>query len=140
MMAKPLRAFACLVMAVFLLTVFIPDFIYAQKQESVKQEESEQESPRVEKKVGEEIKPNEQEIADKGQSAGPKAEKAGPTSVEEVAEVIVPAPKNQKEAMGIYVFLAWIWLSIFVLIYILRLKVKEVDRIHQLKFFSKDEE
>ena len=68
------------------------------------------------------------------------AEKTGETAEEEIPEVIVPAPKNQKEAVGIYVFLVWVWLSIFVLIYVLRLKVKESDRIHQLKFFSKDKE
>jgi len=50
--------------------------------------------------------------------------------------MIVPAPKNIKEAIAIYVFLGWMWLSIFVLVYILRQKIKELDRIHKLKFFS----
>lgn len=57
---------------------------------------------------------------------------------EEQVETIVPAPKDVKEATAIYVFLGWMWLSIFVLIYFLRHKVKETDRIHQLKFFSKE--
>jgi hypothetical protein len=57
---------------------------------------------------------------------------------EETEELIKPAPKDIKEAVGIYVFLGWIWLSIFVLIYILRQKIKEVDRIYRLKFFSSD--
>lgn len=53
-----------------------------------------------------------------------------------IQEAIVPAPKDIKETIAIYVFLGWMWLSIFVLIYILRQKIKEVDRIHNLKFFS----
>ena len=53
-------------------------------------------------------------------------------------DVIKPAPKDIKEAIGIYVFLGWMWLSIFVLIYILSQKIKEVDRIDRLKFFSSD--
>jgi hypothetical protein len=57
---------------------------------------------------------------------------------EETQEVIKPAPKDIKEAIGIYVFLGWMWLSICVLIYILRQKIKEVDRIDRLKFFSSD--
>jgi hypothetical protein len=57
---------------------------------------------------------------------------------EETQEVIKPAPKDIKEAIGIYVFLGWMWLSIFVLIYVLRQKIKEVDRIDRLKFFSSD--
>jgi len=55
---------------------------------------------------------------------------------EEGQDVIEPAPKDIKEAVGIYVFLGWFWLSIFVLIYILRQKIKEVDRIYRLKFFT----
>jgi hypothetical protein len=51
-------------------------------------------------------------------------------------ELIVPAPKDIKEAIAIYVFLGWMWLSIFVLVYILRQKIKELDRIYKLKFFS----
>jgi len=51
-------------------------------------------------------------------------------------EVIEPAPKDIKEAVGIYVFLGWIWISIFVLVYILRQKIKEADRIYRLRFFS----
>lgn len=60
------------------------------------------------------------------------------TETEDTQEVIKPAPKDIKEAIGIYVFLGWMWLSIFVLIYILHHKIKEVDRIYRLKFFSSD--
>ncbi|MGD9346068.1 MAG: hypothetical protein PVH84_09420 [Candidatus Aminicenantes bacterium] len=58
------------------------------------------------------------------------------TETVETQEVIEPGPKDIKEAVGIYAFLGWIWLSIFVLIYILRQKIKEVDRIYRLKYFS----
>lgn len=54
----------------------------------------------------------------------------------EEPEKIIPAPKNIKESTGIYVFVAWIWVAIFVLIYIVRQKIKEVDRLFQIKFFS----
>ena len=57
---------------------------------------------------------------------------------EETQDVIEPAPKDIKEAIGIFVFLGWMWLSIFVLIYILSQKIKEVDRVHRLKFFFSD--
>ncbi|NOR13347.1 MAG: hypothetical protein GQ545_08845 [Candidatus Aminicenantes bacterium] len=55
---------------------------------------------------------------------------------DDASEEIKPAPKDIKEAIGIYVFLGWIWISIFVLIYILCQKIKEADRIYRLKFFS----
>ena len=48
----------------------------------------------------------------------------------------VASPQNIKETTGIYVFLAWMWISIVILLYIVRQKVKEEDRLHHLKFFS----
>jgi hypothetical protein len=51
-------------------------------------------------------------------------------------EKIIPSPQNIKESTGIYVFAAWMWIAIFVLIYILRLKVREVDRLLKLRFLS----
>lgn len=53
-------------------------------------------------------------------------------------EKIIPSPKNIKENTSFYVFIGWMWLSIIVLIYFLRLKIKEADRLYKLKFFSKD--
>jgi hypothetical protein len=70
------------------------------------------------------------------QQTGKKLE--AQTELEEIQETIKPAPKDIKEAVAIYVFLGWIWLSIFVLVYILWQKIKEVDRIYRLKFFSSD--
>ncbi len=55
-------------------------------------------------------------------------------------ETIVPGPKDVKQATAIYVFLGWIWLSIGILIFFLRLKIKEVDRLHRLGFFSEDKD
>ena len=56
----------------------------------------------------------------------------------DVEETIVPGPTDIKQATAIYVFLGWIWLSIGILIFFLRLKIKEVDRLHGLGFFTKD--
>ena len=70
-----------------------------------------------------------------GQEAKP-AEQGKALEPEKTPEKITPSPTNIKEAMGIYVFLAWIWLSVIVLIYFLRLKIKEVDRLHRLGYFS----
>ncbi len=64
------------------------------------------------------------------------AEQGKALKPEKSPEKIVPSPANIKEAVGIYVFLAWMWLSIIVLIYFLRLKIKEVDRLHRLGYFS----
>jgi hypothetical protein len=55
---------------------------------------------------------------------------------EEKEEKIIPSPQNIKESIGIYVFVAWMWIAIFVLIYILRLKIREVDRLLKLRFLS----
>jgi hypothetical protein len=73
-----------------------------------------------------------------GLAQQPEASAEAQTVKEEAHEEIKPAPKDIKEAVGIYVFLGWIWISIFVLIFILRQKIQEVDRIHRLKFFSLD--
>ena len=56
--------------------------------------------------------------------------------VEGEIETIVPAPKDITEATAIYIFLGWIWLSIGILIFLLRLKIKEVDRLHELGYFT----
>jgi preprotein translocase subunit Sec63 len=70
------------------------------------------------------------------------AQQAAQKVEEEKAQVkddqqkIIPSAKNIKESTGIYVFLAWMWIAIAVLIYILRLKIREVDRLHRLRFLS----
>ena len=55
---------------------------------------------------------------------------------EKPPEKIHPAPQNIKEKIGLLVFLGWLWLSIFVLIYFLRLKIQEADRLYELEFYS----
>jgi hypothetical protein len=49
---------------------------------------------------------------------------------------IHPSPKDIREAVDIYVFLAWIWGMILFLIFILRHKIKEMDRLHEIRYFS----
>lgn len=53
-------------------------------------------------------------------------------------ENIVPSPQNIRESTAIYVFLGWMWLSIGVLIYLLRLKIKEIDRLHFSRYYFPD--
>lgn len=57
----------------------------------------------------------------------------------EESEKIIASPQNIKEETGILVFLCWMWLSILVLVFFLRLKIREVDRLFRLKFFSDEE-
>ncbi len=60
---------------------------------------------------------------------------AGP---ETPPEKIFAGPKDIKERIAVYVFLGWLWLSIAVLVYILRLKIQEIDRLHDFSYFSED--
>jgi len=50
-------------------------------------------------------------------------------------ERIFAAPRNIRERTAIYVFVAWLWAAIIVLIYLLRLEIKEADRLLDLKFY-----
>jgi len=58
----------------------------------------------------------------------------------EQGKTIIPSPKDIKEKTAIYVFVGWMWLSIIVLIFILRAKIREADRLHRIKFFSNQKE
>ena len=58
------------------------------------------------------------------------------TQEEESLDKIIPGPQTIKESTGIFVFVAWMWLAIFVLVYILSLKVKEVDRLFEIRYLS----
>lgn len=42
------------------------------------------------------------------------------------------APRPAKERMAVYVLLAWVWLSIAVLLGLLRLRVREADRVYRM--------
>jgi hypothetical protein len=70
---------------------------------------------------------------------------AKPAGQEDVpgAQEVEPAetpsgPKDITERVAIYVFLGWLWLSILVLIYALRLKIRESDRLNNFAFFDTD--
>jgi len=45
------------------------------------------------------------------------------------------AARPIKERMAVYVILAWVWLSIAVLLGFLRLRVREADRVHRMGLF-----
>jgi hypothetical protein len=64
-----------------------------------------------------------------------QAETNAPQAKDE-PEKIIGAPRDIKQSTGILVFVAWMWISVFVLIYFLRLKIKEADRLYRLRFFS----
>jgi hypothetical protein len=51
-------------------------------------------------------------------------------------EKIVVGPQDIKQKTGILVFVAWMWISVFVIVYFLRLKIKEADRLYRLRFYS----
>jgi hypothetical protein len=75
-------------------------------------------------------------------SSSPQEETAPvPTPVEgqePELEKSLPGPKDIVERVAIYVFLGWLWLSILVLIYALRLKIRESDRLHDFAYFDTD--
>lgn len=60
----------------------------------------------------------------------------GIPQVEDAGGKIHPGPKNVTEKVEICVFLAWVWGVIFLLIFVLRHKVKEMDRLYEIKYFS----
>lgn len=46
-----------------------------------------------------------------------------------------PPPMAPRDQNRVYVFLAWTWLTIGVLLYILRLKIREADRVYRTGLF-----
>lgn len=68
----------------------------------------------------------------------PKPPAAKP-AVEAAPKEIHPAFLTPREKNGAYVFVGWIWLSIGVLLYVLRLKVKEADRVFLTGFYEDQE-
>jgi len=46
-----------------------------------------------------------------------------------------PPPMSPKDSSRVYVFLAWTWLTIGVLLYFLRLKIREADRVYRTGLF-----
>jgi hypothetical protein len=47
-------------------------------------------------------------------------------------QALAAAPGNIKERASVYVLLAWLWLSLAVLLRLLRLKVREADRVFHM--------
>jgi hypothetical protein len=70
-----------------------------------------------------------------GQQDAEQAEMSDPQEKQE-PEKIVGAPQDARQKTGIWVFVVWMWISIIVVIYFLRLKIKEIDRLYSLRFFS----
>jgi hypothetical protein len=50
------------------------------------------------------------------------------------SEPLRPAPQTIRERWGIRVFLAWLWFTTGVLLYLLRRLVRESDRVHGLGY------
>jgi hypothetical protein len=59
--------------------------------------------------------------------ASVKAETTAPAGIDSPA-----AARPVKEKMAVYVILGWAWLSIGVLLWILRLRIREADRVHRM--------
>lgn len=51
-------------------------------------------------------------------------------------ETVHPGPQSLKEKWAIGVFLIWMWLSIAVLVYFIRLQIREADRITGMGYDS----
>ncbi len=66
------------------------------------------------------------------QAAMAQTEKPAPEKVR--TEVLHPPPQTVKEWWAIRVFLAWLWFSIAVLLFLLRQMIRETDRVHRLGF------
>jgi hypothetical protein len=67
-------------------------------------------------------------------------EKSLEIQADEEGKTIIPSPKDIKERTAIYVFLGWIWLAIIVLVFVLRAKIREVDRLLCIRFFRNQKE
>jgi hypothetical protein len=72
----------------------------------------------------------------KPQAAPPAKPASKPPVKKERTETIVPGPKDIKELWAIRVFLPFLWLVIIYLLFILRWKIREADRVYQAKFYA----
>ena len=59
----------------------------------------------------------------------PSLTQAAATTPEQAPPAV---PRPPKERMSVYVLLAWVWLSIAVLLGLLRLRVREADRVFHM--------
>jgi Na+/H+ antiporter NhaC len=53
-------------------------------------------------------------------------------------ENIAGGPQGVKQKTDVGVFVAWMWISIISLVFFLRLKIKEIDRLYRIRFFSSE--
>jgi cytochrome b6 len=61
---------------------------------------------------------------------------AGPKPAAGAEEGLSAGPRSAGERTGMYVFLAWTWTMIVFLAFVLRGKVREVDKLHAAGFFG----
>ncbi len=64
-----------------------------------------------------------------------QTQKSTPQEKEEPEKIVV-GPQDIKQKTGILVFVAWMWISVFVIVYFLRFKIIEADRLYRLRFYS----
>jgi hypothetical protein len=69
-------------------------------------------------------------ILEAGGQDAPKA--PGQTAIKAPTAKAEAAPRPPRERMAVSVLLAWTWLSIAVLFWLVRLRVREADRIYRL--------
>jgi hypothetical protein len=67
----------------------------------------------------------------------PRLQEAPKAAAEPVADSreAGPAGRDLRESTGLFVFLAWMWLAIGVLVVVLGMKIREADRLHEAGFF-----
>ncbi len=82
--------------------------------------------------------PRGQDLTGKPAQAQVQPESEAQAEPEAQPEKIFAGPKDIKERIAVYVFLGWLWLSTAVLIYLLRLKIREIDRLHEFSYFTAD--
>jgi len=58
--------------------------------------------------------------------------KVGPAAEKAPAQETPAAPRPARERMFVRVLLGWVWLSITVLLWLLRLRVREADRVFRM--------
>jgi hypothetical protein len=94
---------------------------------------------KIETELSQTIAP--QEVKPEAKPAAPAAPAAKKPAKKEVVrtEPIVPAFAGIKEQTAVYVFYAWLWLSIVIMIYFLRLWIKEADRVYKAKYYEPEE-
>jgi len=73
------------------------------------------------------------------QEAKPAAKPPAKKGEEKRTEEIVPAYSDIKQRSAVIVFYVWLWLSIAVLAYFLRLWIKEADRVYKAKYYEPEE-